>query len=119
MPNTLYCLTPNTYTDDTLALLLQEMSQKSMEEDADPRWRVGNHYISVDHLELVGLQHVSMGSWQVHIRYEPPCRDLSALFIPLFPSSPPFSQLIRFGTNFPTLTPSYFRTSSTSTHDLT
>ena len=44
---------------------------KPMEEDADPRWRVANR-IMIDDLELVGLQHVSMGSWQPHLRLRRP-----------------------------------------------
>ena len=37
-----------------------------MEEDADARFNVA--HISIDQVELVGLQHVSMGSWQAHLR---------------------------------------------------
>ena len=44
------------------------MVQRPMEEEADPRWRVGPHHITIDDLDIVGLQHVSMGSWQVHLR---------------------------------------------------
>ena len=48
---------------------LQDVQSKPMEEDADPRWRVGgDHGIKLEDLELVGLQHVSMGSWQAHLR---------------------------------------------------
>ena len=40
-----------------------------MEEDSDHSWKVGvNKGIKIDQLELLGLQHVSMGSWQVHLR---------------------------------------------------
>ena len=45
------------------------MQARPLEEDADPRFKVGGpRGIKVDDLELLGLQHVSMGSWQVHIR---------------------------------------------------
>ena len=39
-----------------------------MEDDAHYRFRVGRGHITIDDLELVGLQHVSMGSWQAHVR---------------------------------------------------
>ncbi|KAK7687935.1 hypothetical protein QCA50_009154 [Cerrena zonata] len=55
----------------TVDRFIIENSQKPMEDDADSRWRVGNDHISVDRLEIVGLQHVSMGSWQVHLRLRP------------------------------------------------
>ncbi|KAF7794318.1 hypothetical protein EIP86_005452 [Pleurotus ostreatoroseus] len=54
----------------TVQRFLEEMRLKPMEEDADPRWRVANR-ITIDALELVGLQHVSMGSWQAHLRIRP------------------------------------------------
>ena len=37
-----------------------------MEEDADPKYKVT--HISIEQIEIVGLQHVSMGSWQAHVR---------------------------------------------------
>lgn len=37
-----------------------------MEEDVDAKYKVAN--ITIDQIELVGLQHVSMGSWQAHFR---------------------------------------------------
>ena len=40
-----------------------------MDDDADQKYRVQN--ITLDQLELVGLQHVSMGSWQAHLRLRP------------------------------------------------
>ncbi|KAI0077715.1 hypothetical protein K474DRAFT_1595420 [Panus rudis PR-1116 ss-1] len=53
----------------TIDRFIKDMQEKRMEDDADPRWRVGDHGgISIDRLELVGLQHVSMGSWQAHLR---------------------------------------------------
>lgn len=38
-----------------------------MEDDADIRWRVGPGHIQLQDLALVGLQHVSMGSWQAYL----------------------------------------------------
>ena len=46
----------------------QDCKTKPMEEEVDARWRIGPSRISIDDLELVGLQHVSMGSWQAHLR---------------------------------------------------
>ena len=40
-----------------------------MEEDVDAKYKVAN--ITIDQIELVGLQHVSMGSWQAHLRIRP------------------------------------------------
>ncbi|GBE86470.1 hypothetical protein SCP_0903490 [Sparassis crispa] len=56
----------------TIQRFLDEMQQQRMEEDADRRWRVGNNHIRLEHLVLVGLQHVSMGSWQAYIRLRRP-----------------------------------------------
>jgi hypothetical protein len=47
---------------------LQEKSRAAMDPDEDPRWRVGPGHITIDDLVLVGLQHVSKGSWQCHLR---------------------------------------------------
>jgi len=37
-----------------------------MEEDADPRWRIGDgpNDIKLEDLVLVSMHHVSLGSWQ-------------------------------------------------------
>ena len=49
--------------------ITQETQKERMEEDADLRWRVGGaNGIKVDDLVLVGLQHVSKGSWQAYVR---------------------------------------------------
>ena len=32
------------------------------------RWQIGPGYITIDDLELVGLQPVAVGNWQVHLR---------------------------------------------------
>lgn len=45
----------------------QDMEKRPMEDDADVRWRVGSGYIQLQDLALVGLQHVSMGSWQAYV----------------------------------------------------
>ncbi len=39
-----------------------------MDKGADARYKVGRRHIGVEDLELLGLQHVSMGSWQAHLR---------------------------------------------------
>ncbi|KAJ3526213.1 hypothetical protein NM688_g8286 [Phlebia brevispora] len=52
----------------TVQRFIEEMRVKPMEEEADARWRIGANRITVEDLELVGLQHVSMGSWQAHLR---------------------------------------------------
>ncbi|PCH44367.1 hypothetical protein WOLCODRAFT_138962 [Wolfiporia cocos MD-104 SS10] len=52
----------------TIQRFIDEMTGREMEEDADPRWRVGKNHINLDDMILVGLQHVSMGSWQAHVR---------------------------------------------------
>ena len=44
------------------------MEDQRQEDDADPRWRVGAEHIKQEDLMLVGLQRVSMGSWQAHFR---------------------------------------------------
>ncbi|PSS31026.1 hypothetical protein PHLCEN_2v2439 [Hermanssonia centrifuga] len=51
----------------TIQRFIDEMKTRPM-EDADPRWKVGIKGINIDDLELVGLQHVSKGSWQAHLR---------------------------------------------------
>ncbi|KZT09952.1 uncharacterized protein LAESUDRAFT_645596 [Laetiporus sulphureus 93-53] len=50
---------------------IDDMQTRNMEEDAEPAWRVGAHGITLDDLDLVGLQHVSMGSWQAHLCLRP------------------------------------------------
>lgn len=53
-------------------LVFQEKSLAQMDSDEDARWRVGPGYITIDDLVLVGLQHVSKGSWQCHLRLNRP-----------------------------------------------
>lgn len=40
-----------------------------MEEDVDLKYKVAD--IHIEQIELVGLQHVSMGSWQAWFRLRP------------------------------------------------
>lgn len=37
-----------------------------MEDEAEAKYKVSQ--ITIDQIEIVGLQHVSMGSWQAHLR---------------------------------------------------
>lgn len=39
-----------------------------MEEDVDPQYKVGKGHIRLEDLDLLGLEHVSMGSWQALVR---------------------------------------------------
>ncbi|KAH9828764.1 uncharacterized protein C8Q71DRAFT_891830 [Rhodofomes roseus] len=41
------------------------------EEDADLAWRVGTGHIQLQDLSLIGLQHVSMSSWQAYVALLP------------------------------------------------
>ncbi|KAI0084461.1 hypothetical protein BDY19DRAFT_987506 [Irpex rosettiformis] len=52
----------------TIKRFIEDMEGKPMEDDGHRQFKVGRQYISIDDLELVGLQHVSMGSWQAHVR---------------------------------------------------
>ena len=47
----------------------QEKKDKAMEDDVEAKYKVNQ--ITIDQIELVGLQHVSMGSWQAHLRLRP------------------------------------------------
>ncbi|KAI0644171.1 hypothetical protein C8Q79DRAFT_131748 [Trametes meyenii] len=47
---------------------IDETQDLSQEDETMARWRVGKNYIKLEDLMLVGLQHVSMGSWQAHVR---------------------------------------------------
>ncbi|KZT71953.1 hypothetical protein DAEQUDRAFT_665046 [Daedalea quercina L-15889] len=51
----------------TIQRFMQDMERTPMEEDAVPQWRVGSGHIQLHDLVLVGLQHVSMGSWQAYV----------------------------------------------------
>ena len=45
------------------------MNTRVMDSNADKKWRIGgSNGITFDDLELLGLEHVSLGSWQVHLR---------------------------------------------------
>ncbi|KII85834.1 hypothetical protein PLICRDRAFT_115115 [Plicaturopsis crispa FD-325 SS-3] len=47
---------------------LDHAAKKAMDEEADGRWRIGPRGIKFEDLALVSLHHVSMGSWQPHLR---------------------------------------------------
>ncbi|KAF9221404.1 hypothetical protein BS17DRAFT_711300 [Gyrodon lividus] len=47
---------------------IETMNRRSMEEDSDPRWKVGQRHIQVKDLILVSLHNVSKGSWQPQLR---------------------------------------------------
>ncbi|KAJ7224453.1 hypothetical protein GGX14DRAFT_548916 [Mycena pura] len=53
---------------------IQERQGQPMEDEADPRWRVGtgSNQIKLEDLILVSIHHVSMGSWQPHLRLRRP-----------------------------------------------
>ncbi|KAJ7880329.1 hypothetical protein B0H14DRAFT_2566369 [Mycena olivaceomarginata] len=53
---------------------IQERHGQPMEDDADARWRVGPgpNQIKLEDLILVSIHHVSMGSWQPHLRLRRP-----------------------------------------------
>ncbi|EMD38915.1 hypothetical protein CERSUDRAFT_122431 [Gelatoporia subvermispora B] len=46
---------------------VQEMQDRPMEDQSQAIWKVGTGSIGLDDLILLGLQHVSMGSWQAHL----------------------------------------------------
>ncbi|KAI0084203.1 hypothetical protein BDY19DRAFT_552643 [Irpex rosettiformis] len=52
----------------TIKRFIENMDGQPLEDGADPRYKVGKGHIGIEDIELVGLQHVSMGSWQAHIR---------------------------------------------------
>ncbi|CAL1697900.1 unnamed protein product [Somion occarium] len=51
----------------TVQRFINDMADRPMEDGADVRWRVDPGHITIDRLDLVGLQHVSAGSWQAHV----------------------------------------------------
>lgn len=53
----------------TVQRFLAEKKDKKMEDEAEDKYRVAR--IDIDDIEIVGLQHVSMGSWQAHLRLRP------------------------------------------------
>lgn len=44
------------------------MESQQQEDAGEAKWKVGSRGIKLEDLMLVGLQHVSMGSWQAHVR---------------------------------------------------
>ncbi|KDR80567.1 hypothetical protein GALMADRAFT_222164 [Galerina marginata CBS 339.88] len=81
----------------------------AMEEDADQRWRIGDgpDDIKLEDLVLVSIHHVSLGSWQPHLRLVRPLRPRhghsNSLTLPPTPmtasnasaSNMPFSALLQ------------------------
>ncbi|KIJ62031.1 hypothetical protein HYDPIDRAFT_169402 [Hydnomerulius pinastri MD-312] len=53
---------------NTAQRFIKKMSEKAMEDEADPRWKVGWQHIQAEDLILVSLHHVSKGSWQPQFR---------------------------------------------------
>lgn len=51
-------------------VVIQANRNHPLEDDADVRWKVGHRQneIKLDDLILVSMHHVSMGSWQPHLR---------------------------------------------------
>ncbi|KAF8967699.1 hypothetical protein BDZ97DRAFT_1656169 [Flammula alnicola] len=64
-----------------------------MEEDADPRWKIGDgpDDIKLEDLILVSIHHVSLGSWQPHLRLVRPLRprQINTNTMTLPPTLPP------------------------------
>ncbi|RPD64280.1 hypothetical protein L226DRAFT_544881 [Lentinus tigrinus ALCF2SS1-7] len=52
----------------TISRFIQEMESQQQEDANEAKWKVGSSGIKLENLMLVGLQHVSMGSWQAHVR---------------------------------------------------
>ncbi|KAI0372748.1 hypothetical protein BV20DRAFT_939270 [Pilatotrama ljubarskyi] len=52
----------------TIKRFIEDMEKTHMEDQSQARWRVGGRHIRLEDMLLVGLQHVSMGSWQAHVR---------------------------------------------------
>jgi len=49
----------------SLSLFIQEMENEPVEPHNE-KWRLGAGHITIDQITLVGLEHVSKGSWQPH-----------------------------------------------------
>jgi len=62
----------------SVARFIVEMTGKPMEEDADAAWQVGPapHFIHINQLALVRLEHVSKGSWQAQLCLASPNHQL-------------------------------------------
>jgi hypothetical protein len=56
----------------TVERFIKEKQNKQHSDPEDEQWRVGPGHIGVNDLILVGLQHVSKGSWQAHLRLARP-----------------------------------------------
>lgn len=49
---------------------IEERKHQNLEDGSDPRWKVGSrtNHIKLEDLVLVGIHHVSLGSWQPQLR---------------------------------------------------
>ncbi|KAF8159624.1 hypothetical protein B0H34DRAFT_796852 [Crassisporium funariophilum] len=58
---------------------IQDRKAHPMEDESDQRWRIGDgpNDIKLDDLVLVSIHHVSLGSWQPHLRLRRP-RQITA-----------------------------------------
>ena len=65
----------------TVFWCLQEMSTKPMEDQVNPMWQVDQGHITMDSLGLVGLQHISMDSQQVRLRWHRHAQWISHLTV--------------------------------------
>ena len=59
---------------------MQDRKGQPMEEEADSQWKIGDgpNDIKLDDLVLVSIHHVSLGSWQPHLRLIRPLRPRHA-----------------------------------------
>ena len=64
----------SSHYDSCLTGTIQERRGRPMEEDEDPAWLVGPRRIEINDLVLVRPDHVSKGSWQVHLQLLHPLR---------------------------------------------
>ena len=55
----------------TIQRFIEDMEWRELEEGADPCFKVGPEYVDIDDLEVLGLQNVGMGNWQIHVRVRP------------------------------------------------
>jgi len=56
-------------------MLFQERQHSRLEDITDSRWQVGLNgkgLITLDDIVLVSIHHVSLGSWQPHLRLKRP-----------------------------------------------
>ncbi|TFK39968.1 hypothetical protein BDQ12DRAFT_698016 [Crucibulum laeve] len=51
---------------------IDERKNQPLEEETDVRWKIGHPHITLDDIVLVSIHHVSLGSWQPHLRLRRP-----------------------------------------------